>query len=298
MKDKTLVILAAGKGSRFGGLKQLYPVGPNGEFLMDYSIYSASKYGFNKVVFVIREEFLEEFQNTIGKRLDGRIPYSYVFQKLESLPEGIKLPEGREKPWGTAHAFYCAKDECTENVAVITADDFYGDESFKDLSEAMDKNEYSVIGYKLADTMSENGSVKRGVCIPDGNFVKEIVESVCTVEGDHIKCEPINKNKQPFIVEKDHPVTMLMYGFTLDVFKTIKDEMYKTFKENENDLNDFEFFLPDIITKEIQNGKKVRNIETNAKWVGMTYKEDADALKDYIESLIDSGIYPRFLWEK
>ena len=297
MKEKTLVILAAGQGSRFGGLKQLYPVGPNGEFIMDYSIYSAIKNGFTKIVFVIREEFLDAFNDTIGKRLDGVIPYSYVFQKIDSLPDGIKVPDGREKPWGTAHAFYCAKDECVGNVAVITADDFYGDEAFKDLSRSIDDDSYSVIGYKLSETMSDNGMVKRGVCMSNGSYVEELVESACVRENDHINCEPLNKSKKPYTVSLDHPVTMLMYGFTQEIFKTINNVMYNAFKENEDNLFDYEFYLPDIISLEIKNGKKVKLVETNSKWIGMTYKEDAESLKKYIEDLIEKNIYPKYLWK-
>ena len=152
--EKTLVILAAGMGSRFGGMKQTYPVGPNDEFIMDYSVYSAIRYGFTKVVFIIREEYLDLFKSTIGKRIEGKIKVGYAFQKLEDIPEGFTVPEGRVKPWGTAHAIYCARNEIEGNFGVITADDFYGDQAFKDLSEALEDNCYSVIGYHVADTLS------------------------------------------------------------------------------------------------------------------------------------------------
>ncbi len=175
--EKTLVVLAAGMGSRFGGMKQTYPVGPNDEFIMDYSVYSAIKYGFTKVVFVIREEYLDLFKSTIGKRLEGKVKVGYAFQKLDDIPEGFIVPEGRVKPWGTAHAIYCARNEIEGNFGVITADDFYGDKAYEDLSKALDTNNYSVIGYHLADTLSENGAVKRGVIRSKDGIISEIIES-------------------------------------------------------------------------------------------------------------------------
>ena len=299
--DKTLVILAAGMGSRFGGPKQFYPVGPNNEFIMDYSIYSAIKYGFNKIVFVIREEFLDKLKNTICKRIEGKVDYGIVFQKLDNLPDeilnNINISLERTKPWGTAHAFYCAKEEVVGNVAVITADDFYGDEAFKDLSNALDTNAYTIIGYKIKETMSLNGAVKRGVTIVEDGNIRDVIESECMIENDQVKCTPVHKNIKPFYVPFDNPVSMLMYGFTKEIFDNIYDEMENTFKNNKNDLLNFEFFLPDIIAKEIEKGRIVKNIETNSKWVGMTYKEDAYQLSNYINELIDSDVYTRTLWK-
>ena len=296
MKDKTLVILAAGMGSRFGGPKQLFPVGPNGEFIMDYSIYSAIKYGFTKVVFVIREEFREEFENTIGKRIDGKIKVDYVVQSLDDLPKDVVKPEGREKPWGTAHALYCTKNYIEGNLAVITADDFYGDEGIKDLAHSIDDDTYSVIGYKIADTMSENGSVKRGVSIVEDGLVKDIIESVCTIEGDKVKCEPIDKSKQTFYKDKDGSVSMLMYGFNPSIFDAVEKKIDDVFHNKNIDLMNYEVFLPDVIADEIKNGKIVKDIKTSSKWYGITYKEDADGLISYINSLINSGVYPKDLW--
>ena len=198
MNNKTLVILAAGMGSRFGGTKQTYPVGPNGEFIMDYSIYSAIKYGFTKIVFVIREEYLDEFKSTIGKRIEGKIDVGYAFQKIDDIPLGFEVPEGRVKPWGTAHAIYCARDEVVGNFGVITADDFYGDKAFKDLSEALEYNYYSIIGYHIADTLSKNGSVKRGVIKSENGNVLSIIESSCFLDGDVVRCTPLDQNKGEF----------------------------------------------------------------------------------------------------
>lgn len=296
MKNKTLLILAAGMGSRFGGPKQLYPIGPNGEFIMDYSIYSARKYGFNKVVFLTRKELIEEFKNTIGKRLEGKIKVDYALQSLDVIPEGFQVPVGREKPWGTAHAIYCAKDYINEDFAVITADDFFGDEAFKDLSDALEKDEYSVIGYHLGDTLSLNGSVKRGVVMSHNGIVDEVIESVCTLDGDKVLVEPLNKDKKPMHLPLDNSVSMLMYGLKPDIFRIIDSKIVDAFTSNKDNLGTFEFYIPDILTEEIKSGRKILDIPTNSKWLGLTYQEDVDLLKNYIKKLIDTGVYPNKLW--
>ena len=296
MKDKTLLILAAGMGSRFGGPKQLYPIGPNGEFIMDYSIYSARKYGFNKVVFLTRKELIEEFKNTIGKRLEGKIKVEYALQSLDVIPEGFQVPVGREKPWGTAHAIYCAKDYINEDFAVITADDFFGDEAFKDLSDALEKDEYSVIGYHLGDTLSLNGSVKRGVVMSHNGIVDEVIESVCTLDGDKVLVEPLNKDKKSMHLPLDNSVSMLMYGLKPDIFGIIDSKIIDAFTSNKDNLDTFEFYIPDILTEEIKSGRKILDIPTNSKWLGLTYQEDVELLKNYIKKLIDTGVYPTKLW--
>ena len=298
MKEKTLVILAAGMGSRFGGPKQFYPIGKNGEFIMDYSIYSAVKYGFSKIVFVIREEFEKELKETIGKRIENHVNYSYVFQSLKDIPEEFVLPSDRIKPLGTAHAMYCTRNEVVGNVAVISADDFYGDEAFKDLSELLDKDEYGVLSFKIAETMSSNGTVKRGVCIADDNYIKDIVESVCSLQGDEVICEPIDKNIPSFTMPRDGYVSMLMYGFTQDIFNSIKNEIETSFMKNKDDLSSFEIYLPNVISNEIKTGRKVLNISTNSKWIGLTYKEDVPELVKNIDKYTKEGIYPENLWEK
>lgn len=296
--EKALVILAAGMGSRFGGMKQIEPVGPNGEFLIDYSIYSALKYGFNKVVFVIKEENYEIFKETIGSRVEGHVAVEYAFQKLEDIPEGFTVPEGRVKPWGTAHAIYAARDLVENKFAVITADDFYGDKPFKDLSEKLDNSDnYSVIGYQLGDTLSENGTVKRGVVFAEDGYVTKIVESVCERDGDEVSCTPLDSNIPAYRVPLDHPVSMLYYSFTREIFDRVGAEMYDEFRNNQDHLLDYEMLLPDIMCHEINDGKKIDLIKTDAKWMGMTYKEDVEALKAFILDAIEQGIYPHDLWE-
>ena len=296
MKDKTLVILAAGMGSRFGGMKQTYPVGPNEEFIMDYSIYSAIKYGFTKVVFVIREEYLDLFKSTIGTRLEGKIKVDYAFQKLDIIPEGFSVPEGRVKPWGTAHAIYCAKDKIEGNFGVITADDFYGDIAFKDLSRALDSDNYSVIGYHIADTLSVNGAVKRGVVKSQNGIINEIIESSCVLEGDKVKCTPLDTSKETFYVDKDNSVSMLMNGFTYEIITKIENVMKDEFEHNKDNLDTYEMLLPDIMDESIHEGKIINDIPTNSIWVGMTYKEDAEYLSKFIEKEIEKGTYPNNLW--
>ncbi len=297
MKNKTLLILAAGMGSRFGGPKQLYPVGPNGEFIMDYSIYSAIKYGFNKVVFVTREELLDEFKSTIGKRLEGKVEVKYALQKLDIIPDGFKVPENREKPWGTAHAIYCAKDYINEDFAVITADDFYGDIAFKDLSDGLDNDKYTVIGYELADTLSPNGSVKRGVVLSHDGIIDEVLESVCTLDGDNVLVEPLNKTKEQRLLPKNNSVSMLMYGLKPDIFGIIDSKMVSSFESNKDDLDTYEFYIPDILSEEIASGRTILDVPTKSKWFGLTYKEDIDILSDYIKEEIKNGVYPENLWK-
>ncbi len=297
MKDKTLVILAAGMGSRFGGMKQTYPVGPNDEFIMDYSIYSAIKYGFTKVVFVIREEFLELFQNTIGKRIEGKIKVDYAFQKLDDIPDGFSVPEGRVKPWGTAHAIYTARDKIEGNFATINADDFYGDIAFNDLSHALDNDETCVIGYKIAETLSDNGAVKRGVVKSSNSIIETIIESSCTKDGNRVKCIPLNPDIKEFYVENDNSCSMLINGFTMKMIDKIGSVMKSDFENHKDNLIDYEMLLPDIMDQYIKDGNIIKDIPTNSKWVGMTYKEDAQYLKEFILHEIEKGIYPNNLWK-
>ena len=296
MKEKTLVVLAAGMGSRFGGMKQTYPVGPNDEFIMDYSIYSAIKYGFTKVVFVIREEYLDLFKETIGARLDGKIKVGYAFQKLDDIPEGFKVPNERVKPWGTAHAIYCARNLIEGNFGVITADDFYGDKAFSDLSKALDTDNYSVIGYHIADTLSLNGSVKRGVIKSNNGVITEIVESSCTLDGDVVRCIPLDKSKDEFAVSKNNACSMLMNGFTFEMITKIGNVMREEFEKNKDNLMDYEMLLPDIMDESIKEGKTILDIPTDSILVGMTYKEDAEYLKEFILKEIKKGVYPKDLW--
>lgn len=297
MKEKTLVILAAGMGSRFGGMKQIEPVGPNGEFIIDYSIYSAIRYGFNKIVFVIKEENYDVFKETIGSRVESKIKVEYAFQRLEDIPEGFEVPEGRKKPWGTAHAVYAAREFINGNFGIITADDFYGDDAFRVLAEGIENTtDYIIPGYAINDTLSENGAVKRGVIVHEDGIVKSVTESSCILDGDKVKCVPLDTSKNEFYVEKNHPVSMLMNGFTTDILDTIGNDMYDAFSNNKDNLLDYEMLLPDIMDEDIENGKIIRVVNTTAHWMGMTYKEDKAALEEFVRSEIESGVYPENLW--
>ncbi len=297
MNEKTLVILAAGMGSRFGGLKQIEPVGPNNEFIIDYSIYSALKYGFNKIVFIIKEENESIFKETIGNRISKYVKVEYAYQKNDDVVSGINIPLDRVKPLGTAHAIYCARKYLNGNFGVITSDDFYGDDAFRVLSNNLDNtNDYIIVGYPIKSTMSENGSVKRGIIIEKDGKVIDIIESSCEIENDKIKCTPLDNSKDIFYVEANHPCSMLMNGFTKNILNTIEYTMLDEFNKHLDDLDNFELLLPDIMSKDIKNGQNIKVVTTTSTWMGITYKEDLDKLKKFISNSINDGIYPNNLW--
>lgn len=293
----TLVIMAAGLGSRFGGLKQIEPVGPNGEFIIDYSIYDAIQAGFQKVVFIIKEENYDIFRNTIGKRIEGKIKVEYAFQSLDEIPEGVTLPEERVKPLGTGHAMYCAMKYVDEPFAVISADDFYGSDAFKTLGESLKRaNEFSVIGYNIGNTLTENGVVKRGVCFEEKGILTKIVESkVGRVDGV-ITCEPLDGSAR-YTLEDNHPVSMLMYGMQISIFDYLKEDIKNFFEKNKDDLTTCEYLLPDVLSNYSKdNNINVKVIHTDAVWKGVTYASDLEELKEYIRELIDEGVYPNNLY--
>ena len=294
MNEKTLVILAAGMGSRFGGMKQIEPVGPNGEIIIDYSLYSAIKYGFKKIIFVIKEENLAIFKKLMADKLPADIEVCYAFQKLDDVP--FKVPEGRVKPWGTAHAIYAARDFITGNFGVISSDDFYGDDAFKQLSDAVLDDAITIIGYPVGATLSENGSVKRGVVIHEENKVSGVIESSCTQAGDEVLCEPLDKTKEPFKVRLDNPVSMLMNSLPKRSIAAI-DEVLKSMANTEVD-RDYEVLLTDIIDAELHANGQVFVKPTPANWMGMTYREDCENVKNFILSEIEKGVYPYNLWNK
>lgn len=294
-----LLIMAAGMGSRFGGLKQIEPVGPNGEFIIDYSIYDAKKAGFDKVVFIIKEENYEVFKETIGKRVEPHMNVEYVFQKMEDIPSFVKIPEERVKPWGTAQAILAAKDKIKEPFLVINADDFYGRESYfvaRDFLQSDIDNKYATIGYKADNTMTKNGTVKRGVIkAKDGNLLS-ITESKLEYVNDKIMAKSIETGEE-FEVSKDDLVSMNMLTFDLSIFPFLERRMNEFFKENENNLESCEFLIPIEMERAIEEGKTVRVLDTNASWYGVTYREDLDSVKDAINKMIEDGEYPSSLWK-
>ena len=297
MKEKTLVILAAGMGSRFGGLKQIEPVGLHNEFIIDYSIYSAVKYGFSKVVFIIKEENYDIFKETIGKRIEDKIQVEYAFQKNSDFVEEVNNIESRVKPLGTAHALYCARNYINGNFGIITSDDFYGDSAFKQLSDALENDNTTIIGYPVASTMSENGAVKRGIIMSENGVVSDVIESSCEFSSNQIKCTPLDSKKPAFMVEEDRLCSMLMIGFTKKIISDIEKFMKDNKEELEKNIDSYEFLLPDVIAAEIKNGDIVKTVKTTSRWMGVTYKDDLDKLKEYILECINEGIYPENLWK-
>ena len=290
-----LVVMAAGMGSRFGGLKQIEPVGPNGEFIIDYSIFDALRNGFDKVVFIIKEENYNDFKETIGKRLEGKIDVEFAFQDKKNVPEGCSVPEDRVKPLGTGHALYCTKDIVKGPFAVISADDFYGSHAFKVLGESLKNTEdYSVIGYNIGNTITENGSVKRGVCFVKDGKLTDIIESKVEKVDGVIVGEPLD-GRPSYTMEEDHPVSMLMYGIRNGIYEYMEEDFKKFFAETE-DLMTQEYYLPNILDAMMKEGLDIKVIPTTSVWKGVTYKTDVDDLKEHILKEIEAGEYPENLW--
>lgn len=297
---KTLVILAAGMGSRFGGLKQIEPIGPNGEFIIDYSIYDAIKAGFNKVVFIIKEENYDIFRETIGSRIEDKIKVEYAFQRMEDIPEGYTLPKTRVKPLGTGQAILASKNVVNENFAIINSDDFYGRDAYFVASKFLDNttnNNYGLVGYKVDNTLTVNGSVKRGVCKCLDGSLNSIIESSIIKENGMITASPLDGSSS-FTMDSNDLVSMNMLLFTPTIFPYLEEEFKRFMEENKNDLEKCEFLIPDVLTDAI-NSKyaKVSVLSTSAKWEGVTYKEDKDGVVSAINKLIDEGEYPRNLWK-
>ena len=296
-----LVVMAAGMGSRFGGLKQLTSVGPNGEFLIDYSIYDAIKAGVKKVIFVIKEEHLDMFHDTVGKRLAKHVKVEYAFQKIDDLPEGVEIDFERVKPWGTGQAVLASRNCVDSNFMVINADDFYGRDAFVTLGIFLsnsksndDKEHYAMVAYKLINTLSQNGFVSRGVCQVKDGYLDEIVERkhVGYVDDRLVYVD----NDEMIDIDKNTPVSVNLFGFTPKVFE--KAEIYfKEFFMDDKDKHEREFYLPTIARKVIGDGSAdMKVLNTTSRFNGMTYKEDLDGVKKYIEELIEKGVYPENLW--
>jgi len=297
----TLFVLAAGMGSRYGGLKQLDGLGPNGETIMDYSIYDAIRGGFGKLVFVIRETFEKDFREKIIKKYENHIPVELVFQDLNDLPAGFKCPEGREKPWGTNHAVLMGKNVINEPFAVINADDFYGKDSFAVLGKALTemegkKNEYCMVGYRVGNTLSESGSVARGVCATDEKGNLTTVVERTAIERIDGKVQFKDENGEMVVIGDNTPVSMNMWGFTPDYFKYSEDFFINFLKENIDNLK-CEYFIPLMVNELINNGTaSVKVLDTTSKWFGVTYAADRQSVVDKIQALVDAGEYPAKLF--
>lgn len=299
----TLFVLAAGMGSRYGGLKQLDGLGPNGETIMDYSIFDAIRGGFGKIVFVIRKDFEKDFREKILSKYENHIPVELVFQSVDKLPAGFTCPEGRVKPWGTNHAVLMGKEVINEPFAVINADDFYGRDSFavlgRWLSELPEgaKNRYCMVGFRVGNTLSESGTVARGICSTnDEGCLTTVVERTEIMRVDGKVCY---KDEQGawVAVDDNTPVSMNMWGFTPDYFKYSEDDFIDFLKNNLDNLK-AEYFIPLMVNKLINEGTAtVKVLDTTSKWFGVTYAADRQGVVDKIQSLVDAGEYPSKLFE-
>ena len=298
----TLFLLAAGMGSRYGGLKQLDGLGPHGETIMDYSIYDAIHAGFGKLVFVIRKDFEQDFREKVVSKYQGHLPVEVVFQSLEDLPDGFTVPEGRTKPWGTNHAVLMGKEAIKEPFAVINCDDFYGRDSFQVMGKFLSSlaegsaNKYAMVGFRVGNTLSESGSVSRGVCSTDEKgFLTTVVERTKIERKADGEVKYLEDDGETWTaIPETTPVSMNFWGFTPDYF-TYSQDYFKYFLGLESTKTNLkaEFFIPLMIDKLIKEGTAtVEVLDTTSKWFGVTYPEDRPDTVAKIQKLIDDGVYP------
>lgn len=297
----TLLILAAGMGSRFGGLKQVEPVGPHGEAIIDYTIYDAIHAGFGKVVFIIRENFADAFKEKFDAKLSGKIEVEYVYQELDILPKGFTLPEGREKPWGTAHAILVAKDAINEPFCALNADDFYGKNSYQVLADFLntskDNSEFAMVGYQLKNTLSDFGSVSRGICTIDDkqNLLKIEETTKIFRKGEAVISEKEDGSETP--MTGNESASMNMWGFKPSIFETLENK-FIDFLKTEIDKPKSEMYIPSVVFEMIEEkNATVKVLEADSPWFGVTYKEDKPIVVRKIKSLIEQGEYPENLWK-
>ena len=302
MKKPTLIIMAAGLGSRYGGLKQIDPVTSDGEFIIDFSVYDAMINGFDKVVFVIKRENLDIFRETIGKRIENHVKVDYVFQDINDLPDDIKVPEGRVKPWGTGHAVLCAEGAVNDDFAVINADDFYGRDSFVKLADFVrsadksnDRHQFCMSGFVLENTLTENGHVSRGVCETDANGYLTKVTERTKIQRNGEKSQYFENDVWNDLPEGS-TVSMNCWAFTPALFSELRRLFLRFFDVNTDELKG-EFFLP-FAVQELIDDKicDVKVLKTASKWYGVTYQEDRKMVVDAIRSMIANGEYPEHLW--
>ncbi|MBR2969855.1 MAG: NTP transferase domain-containing protein [Clostridia bacterium] len=296
-----LVVLAAGMGSRFGGDKQIASIDNDDNFILDYSIFDAKRAGFDRVVFIIKKENEKIFREKVGARLEGIIDVEYVFQSIDNVPLGAKVPQDRVKPWGTAHALYCCKDVLRDQFAVINSDDFYGRESFELIAnffkENREEDQFISAGFMVKNTLSDKGSVKRGIFTLDGHKAKALTESEVKRENGKIIATPLDKGEWREI-EEDTLVSMTMFGFTKKLVNRLVRDYEKFFSQDESKLIKSEFLLPDVVNGMMLDNSIEMNVYTTpAKWYGITYKEDLENFKSAIEKMKDEGKYPEHLYD-
>ena len=296
----TLLILAAGLGSRYGGVKQMDKIGPSGESIIDYSVFDAIRAGFGKVVFVVNTKIIDDFKAIYEPRFKDKIETSYVLQEIENIPEGIKFNPERVKPWGTAHAVLVAKDEIDEPFAVINADDFYGKEAYETIAaflagQAQQSGKYAMVGYKLENTLSDFGTVSRGVCEIKNNLLTGVAERTSIVrKAEGIVYEDEGKEAG---ISKDAIVSMNFWGFTPDFFEQAEKDFKIFIAENARQLK-AEFYIPYVVNNLIQNNKAtVEVLTSNARWFGITYQEDKPLTIKKVGELVQQGVYPGSLWD-
>ena len=296
-----LVILAAGMGSRFGGLKQMEKMDEAGNFLLDYSVYDAKRAGFDSVIFIIKKEFFEAFRDSIGKRVEKLIKVEYAFQQLDDLPKGFKVPEGREKPWGTAHAIYAARDLIKDEFIIINCDDFYGKETYEVAYKYLaslpkgSEGKYANVAFKVSNTMTENGAVKRGVAFQKDGYLTKLVESSIERKGDKIIASPLD-GSEPFEVKENDLVSMNLFAFNKDLIKKLEEKFPLWLKENIN-VPKSEFLIPTVVDELVHEGKAtLKLLETSSVWFGVTYKEDKPGVVKALNDLVNKGVYKKGLY--
>jgi len=298
MIKPTLLVLAAGMGSRYGGLKQIDPVGPSGETIIDYSIYDALNAGFGKLVFVIRQDISEQFKEIVGARFEKRIPVEYVYQELSKLPEGYSVPEGRSKPWGTAHAILMAAESVKEPFAAINADDFYGSQSYRLLAKHLSSgtSDYAMVGFTLSNTLSEFGTVARGICEVDAEQYLSTVTELTKIAPDGNAAKDTAPDGTITALTGNEPVSMNMWGFTPALFPQLKKHFEAFLKKSGGELKS-ECYIPSVVNDLVVSGEaRVKMLRTNDSWFGVTYREDRPRVVESIRQLIVRGDYPAKLW--
>jgi UTP-glucose-1-phosphate uridylyltransferase len=303
MNKPTLLVLAAGMGSRYGSLKQIDPVGPSGETIIDYSIYDAIRAGFGKVVFIIRKSFEQDFKDIFISKLQPHIPVEYVFQEIDKVPEGLTVSPERTKPWGTAHAVLMAKDVIHEPFAVINGDDFYGSGAFQTMADYLNsltadtQTQYSLVGYQVGNTMSDHGTVSRGVCQEDENELLVSVTERTNIQYIDGGIAYQDADGKYVFLNPETLVSMNFWGFTPEYFKQT-EALFSDFVKANSDSLKAEFYIPFAIDNLINNSKaSVKVLRSDAKWFGVTYKEDKPLVIEKLAQLIKAGVYPAKLWK-
>lgn len=297
----TLLIMAAGMGSRYGGLKQIDPMGPNGEFILDYSIYDAIRAGIQHVVFIIKEENYEIFRDTVGKRIENQVQVDYVFQDLKTLKQEYDMKD-RVKPLGTAHAILCAKDVIKDNFIVINSDDFYGREPFSLITKQMEladteSTDFTMVSYPLKNTLTKNGSVKRGICKEKEGFLEQLIESEIKEEKVILTATSLIDSSN-FEVDPDTEVSMNFFGFTPKIFEYLELGLKEFLEKNKENLATCEYLIPEVLEQNIKHGTfKIKILKTTSLWHGVTYQEDKQEVKEAIQTMIEQKKYPDHLWK-